>query len=30
VLAANAWRHLGLEAPKDLAQSQISLFQEED
>jgi Holliday junction DNA helicase RuvB len=24
-----AWRHLGLEAPKDLAQQQIGLFQEE-
>ena len=30
VITANAWRHLGLEAPKDLAQSQINLFQEED
>jgi Holliday junction DNA helicase RuvB len=29
VLTANAWRHLGLEAPKDLAQQQIGLFQEE-
>ena len=29
VLTANAWRHLGLEAPKDLAQQQINLFQEE-
>ena len=29
VLTANAWRHLGLDAPKDLAQQQISLFQEE-
>ena len=29
VLTANAWRHLGLEVPKDLAQQQISLFQEE-
>src|SRR5690606_13444929 len=29
VLTANAWRHLGLEAPADLAQQQISLFQEE-
>lgn len=29
VLTANAWRHLGLEPPKDLAQQQISLFQEE-
>jgi len=30
MLTANAWRHLGLEAPKDLAQKQISLFQEDD
>jgi holliday junction DNA helicase RuvB len=29
VLTANAWRHLGLEAPADLALQQISLFQEE-
>jgi len=29
MLTANAWRHLGLEAPKDLAQQQINLFQEE-
>jgi Holliday junction DNA helicase RuvB len=29
VLTANAWRHLGLEAPRDLAQQQINLFQEE-
>ena len=29
VLTANAWRHLGLEVPKDLAQQQINLFQEE-
>jgi Holliday junction DNA helicase RuvB len=28
MLAARAWRHLGLEAPKDLAAQQISLFQE--
>jgi Holliday junction DNA helicase RuvB len=28
VLAARAWKHLGLEAPKDLAAQQISLFQE--
>ena len=28
-LTANAWRHPGLDAPKDLAQQQISLFQEE-
>jgi Holliday junction DNA helicase RuvB len=30
VLTANAWKHLGLDAPKDLAQQQISLFQEGD
>jgi Holliday junction DNA helicase RuvB len=29
VLTANAWRHLGLNAPADIAQSQINLFQEE-
>ena len=29
VLTANAWRHLGLEAPRDIAIQQISLFQEE-
>jgi len=29
VLAASAWRHLGLEPPKDGGQQQISLFQEE-
>jgi Holliday junction DNA helicase RuvB len=29
VLTANAWRHLGLDAPKDLAQQQINLFQEQ-
>ena len=29
VLTANAWRHLGMEVPKDLAQQQISLFQDE-
>lgn len=29
VMTANAWRHLGLEAPKDIAQQQINLFQEE-
>ena len=29
VLTANAWRHLGLDAPRDLAQQQIGLFQEE-
>ncbi|MDW6021903.1 Holliday junction branch migration DNA helicase RuvB [Mesorhizobium sp. BAC0120] len=30
VLTANAWKHLGLNAPTDLAQQQVSLFQEED
>jgi holliday junction DNA helicase RuvB len=30
VLTSNAWKHLGLEAPTDLAQQQINLFQEED
>jgi holliday junction DNA helicase RuvB len=30
VLTANAWKHLGLNAPTDLAQQQISLFQQED
>ena len=29
VLTANAWRHLGLDVPKDIAQQQINLFQEE-
>ena len=29
VLAANAWRHLGLDAPETLARQQINLFQEE-
>ena len=29
VLTANAWRHLGLETPQDMAQQQIGLFQEE-
>jgi len=29
VLTGNAWRHLGLEAPRELAQQQINLFQEE-
>ena len=29
MLTANAWRHLGLEAPQDIAQQQIGLFQEE-
>ncbi|WP_136660916.1 Holliday junction branch migration DNA helicase RuvB [Nitratireductor sp. XY-223] len=30
LLTANAWRHLGLDVPKDLAQQQINLFQEGD
>ena len=30
VLTANAWRHLGLEAPRDVTLQQINLFQEED
>ena len=30
VLTANAWRHLGLEAPRDIAIQQISLFQDGD
>ncbi len=29
LLTANAWRHLGLEAPRDLAAVQASLFEEE-
>ena len=29
MLTANAWRHLGLDAPENLAQQQINLFQEE-
>jgi len=29
VLTANAWRHLGLEAPKDITRQQINLFQDE-
>lgn len=29
VLTANAWRHLGLEAPRDIAQQQIGLFEDE-
>ncbi len=28
LLTANAWKHLGLAVPKDLAEQQISLFQE--
>ncbi|WP_309085034.1 Holliday junction branch migration DNA helicase RuvB [Chelativorans sp.] len=30
VLAAKAWKHLGLNPPKELSQAQISLFQEEE
>ncbi len=30
VLTANAWKHLGLEVPKDMEKTQISLFQEEE
>ena len=30
VLTANAWKHLGLEIPRDLEIQQINLFQEED
>ncbi|MBD0413821.1 Holliday junction branch migration DNA helicase RuvB [Oryzicola mucosus] len=30
VLTANAWRHLGLDAPNEIAQQQINLFQEEE
>jgi Holliday junction DNA helicase RuvB len=29
VLTANAWRHMGLEAPRDIAQQQIGLFEDE-
>ena len=29
VLTANAWRHLGMEAPRDLAQQQITLCEDE-
>ena len=29
VLTANAWRHLGIDPPNDLAHQQINLFQEE-
>lgn len=29
MLTANAWRHLGLEAPREITQQQITLFQEE-
>ncbi|MCA1263215.1 Holliday junction branch migration DNA helicase RuvB, partial [Nitratireductor aquimarinus] len=30
VLAAKAWRHMGLQPPKALAEAQISLFQQGD
>ncbi|EIM77637.1 Holliday junction branch migration DNA helicase RuvB [Nitratireductor rhodophyticola] len=30
VLAARAWRHMGLQPPKELAEAQISLFQQGD
>ena len=30
VLTGNAWRHLGMEAPRDIAQQQIALFQEDE
>ncbi len=30
VLAAKAWRHMGLQPPKELAEAQISLFQQGD
>ncbi|WP_265517698.1 Holliday junction branch migration DNA helicase RuvB [Nitratireductor luteus] len=30
VLAARAWKHMGLQPPKELAQAQISLFQGEE
>jgi Holliday junction DNA helicase RuvB len=30
LLTANAWKHLGLDAPADLAALQIGLFQDED
>ncbi len=29
ILTANAWRHMGLEAPRDIAQQQIGLFEDE-
>jgi Holliday junction DNA helicase RuvB len=29
LLTARAWRHLGLNAPKDLAATQASLFEDE-
>jgi holliday junction DNA helicase RuvB len=29
VLTGNAWRHLGLDAPRDIAEQQIRLFEEE-
>jgi Holliday junction DNA helicase RuvB len=30
VLTANSWKHLGMNAPKDLAAMQASLFSEDD
>ena len=30
MLTANAWKHLGLDVPRELAVQQINLFQEED
>jgi len=30
LLTANAWQHLGLNVPRDLAQQQINLFQDDD
>lgn len=30
ILTANAWKHLGLNPPKDFEKTQISLFQEDD
>ena len=30
ILTANAWKHLGLQAPKDLEAMQISLFQDDE
>jgi Holliday junction DNA helicase RuvB len=30
VLTANAWKHLGLQVPKDLEATQFRLFQEDD
>ena len=30
LLTGNAWSHLGLDAPKDIAAAQIGLFQDDD